>query len=162
MPYVVLLICSMLGACVVAPPDVEIFSVDGAEVEWPTPGNTPIGYHQLGDTLELRIKAKDNRSLAFVELHAKANPDQPNVSVSLFLAQYSLRPIVTQTDLAINIILREDSVSERVNTGFSETEPNWVEGIYGLKTDTLQEFILEVWDYQNRHSREAYRFVVEE
>jgi hypothetical protein len=153
----------LLGACVVAPPEVEIFTVDGAEVEWPTPTNTPIGTHQLGDTVEIRIKAKDNRSLATLELFSlrrDTNSFRP-YRASLFLAQFSLKPTERATDLRVRIVMRKDSIENRSYTGFSEDEPNWVEGIYDLRTDTLQEIELEIWDYQNRITNETYRFVVE-
>lgn len=152
----------LLGACVVAPPQVEVFAVDGAEVEWPTPGNTPIGTHQLGDTVDIRIKVKDNRSLATIELYATKGETQdiPAPRILVFSAQYSSIPAVSTSDLTVRIVMRPDSIHDRVYTGFSEEEPNWIGGIYGLRTDTLQEIELEIFDYQNRITREAYRFVV--
>jgi hypothetical protein len=153
------LVC-LLGACTVAPPQVELFAVDGAEVEWPTPGNTPIGTHQLGDTVEIRIKVKDNRGLDDVQLYATMGETEPLSRIWLFEANFSYIPAVRTGDLTVRIVMRPDSVYDDTRTGFNENEPNWVEGIYGLRTDTLQEIQLEIWDYQGGITSEAYRFVV--
>ena len=145
-----------VAACVVAPPEVEEFLANGDPVLLATPRQPGIRAHAWGDTVQFDLRVRDNGGIRSVTASLPVSTtDNRIISVVPFYQYSAPDPSSNRAQVTFQVRLVSDSVR-----GSLYNSDNFVNGVFGLEPDTLQEFYFEVRDDKGHWTERFYRFIV--